>query len=285
MRTAKREDRAMQAAPDPQAAWVAVYDVLYGAKSADPVAAATNAAFLAAQITYLRGHLPPPPGRVLDAGCGTGRHLLPLAQMGYRMVGVDLSQAMLLAAQQTLIEGGAAAQLVRADLCRLPFAACCDAALCLESPLAYLHEDAALSAALHSLHRALKPGSRLIVDVFDYVATLGEEPLPPVVTHFATPWGSVEVSEAHHYDARRGIWHMQQAFRVEQAGSMEQFDIEHALRIRPAAGYVAALEAVGFTVEELLPAYPHMPVALSDERRIIIVASRPRMGDPAGRTG
>jgi len=270
VRTTKREGRAVQSAPDPQAAWAAVYDVLYGAKSADPGAATTNAAFLAAQVTYLRGHLPPPPGRVLDAGCGTGRHLLPLAQMGYRMVGVDQSQAMLLAAQQVLNEAGMVAQLVRGDLRSLPFATCFDAALCLESPLAYLHEDAALFAALHSLHRALKPGGRLIVDIFDYVATLGERPLPSVTTRFATPWGSVEVSEAHRYDAQVRIWHMQQAFRVERAGRMEQFDIDHALRIRPAGEYVAALEAVGFTVEELLPAYPGTPSALWDERRIII---------------
>ncbi len=109
--------------------------------------------------------------------------------------------------------------------------------------------------------------------------------MPPTVARFATWWGSVEVSEAHRYDARGRIWHMAQAFQVERAGRVERFDIEHALRIRPAAGYVAALEAAGFTVEELLPAYPDMPTALSDERRVIIVASRPRMGDPAGRTG
>jgi SAM-dependent methyltransferase len=272
MKDSPHEDGAVQPAPDPEAAWTAVYDVLYGPRSPDPVAAAHNAAFLAAQVAYLRGHLPPPPGRVLDAGCGTGRHLLPLAQMGYRAVGVDLSQAMLQAAQQALREGGAAAHLVHADLCCLPFATYFDAALCLESPLAYLHEDTALSAALFSLHRALKPDGRLIVDVFDYVGTLGERPLPAVVTRFATSWGSVEVGEAHHYDARGRIWHMQQAFRVERAGRVEQFDLEHALRIRPAAEYVAALEAAGFTVEELLPAYPDTPAALWDERRIIIVA-------------
>lgn len=260
--------------PDPEAAWATVYDVLYGAKSADPLVRAHNAAFLAAQIAYLRGHLPPPPGRVLDVGCGTGRHLLPLAQMGYRMVGVDLSRPMLLMAEQVLREGGAAAHLARADLRRLPFAACFDAALCLESPLAYLHEDAALSAALQDLHRALKPGGRLIVDVFDYVAALGEGPLPPVVTRFVTPWGNVEVSEAHRYDAPRRVWHMMQAFRVERADRVEQFDIAHALRIRSAAEYVAALEAAAFMVDELLPAYPDTPEALWDERRMIIVARR-----------
>lgn len=274
--TTASDGRPIRAAADPEAAWAAVYDVLYGAQSTGPIAG-TNAAFLAAQLAYLRSRLPAPPGRVLDAGCGTGRHLLPLARMGYRVVGADLSQAMLLVARQALRASGIPAQLVRADLRSLPFAACFDAALCLESPLAYLHEDAALAAALHSLHRALRPGGRLIVDVFDYVAVLGEEPLPPTVTRFATRWGGVEVSETHRYDAPGGVWRMAQTFRVERPDRVETFAVEHALRIRPPAQYAAALEAAGFAVDELLPAYPIMPAALADERRILIAATRPRV--------
>ena len=35
------------------------------------------------------------PVTVLDLGCGTGRHSLPLAQSGYQIIGIDLSRAML----------------------------------------------------------------------------------------------------------------------------------------------------------------------------------------------
>src|SRR5262249_16944169 len=37
----------------------------------------------------------PRPGRLLDLGCGTGRLLVPLAQRGYSVMGVDLSAPML----------------------------------------------------------------------------------------------------------------------------------------------------------------------------------------------
>ena len=209
---------------------------------------------------------------MLDAGCGTGRHLLPLARLGYEAVGVDVSDAMLRRGQEVLRAAGAAAGLVRADLQELPFAGGFAAALCFESPLAYLHEDAALFAALRELRRCLAPAGRLIVDVFDYPATLGEGPFAPVVTRFPAAQGSVTVRETHRYDRAGQVWHMEQVFSIAREGTAETFTVEHALRVRSAADYAAALEEAGFAVEELLPAYPGAPPELRDERRILLVA-------------
>src|ERR1035441_5522054 len=43
----------------------------------------------------LRGLLPPPPARVLDAGAGTGFLSLLLAREGYRVTALDLAPGML----------------------------------------------------------------------------------------------------------------------------------------------------------------------------------------------
>lgn len=50
--------------------------------------------FLASQLV--------PPGRILDAGCGTGRHLLFLQSLGFKTVGLDLSTNFLGIAKQKL---------------------------------------------------------------------------------------------------------------------------------------------------------------------------------------
>ncbi len=44
--------------------------------------------------------LVPPPGSVLDAGCGTGRVAARLAELGYRVVRVDLDESMLAEARR-----------------------------------------------------------------------------------------------------------------------------------------------------------------------------------------
>ncbi|MHC4506158.1 MAG: class I SAM-dependent methyltransferase, partial [Planctomycetota bacterium] len=57
--------------------------------------------------------------RVLDLGCGTGRHVLSLAKRGCEVTGVDLSPWMLQQAAKKLDRHGYDARLVRADICRL----------------------------------------------------------------------------------------------------------------------------------------------------------------------
>lgn len=51
------------------------------------------------EATFVAG-LVKPPARVLDAGCGTGRVAIRLAELGYDVVGVDLDVSMLLQARE-----------------------------------------------------------------------------------------------------------------------------------------------------------------------------------------
>lgn len=49
----------------------------------------------AAWTAALTRYLPPPPSAVLDVGCGTGFLALPVAQLGHRVTGLDVSPKML----------------------------------------------------------------------------------------------------------------------------------------------------------------------------------------------
>ena len=51
---------------------------------------------------HLTDHLPPPPAAVLDVGGGAGHQSFPLARLGYEIVLLDSSYAMLAAAEQRL---------------------------------------------------------------------------------------------------------------------------------------------------------------------------------------
>ncbi|TVP63226.1 MAG: class I SAM-dependent methyltransferase [Nitriliruptor sp.] len=123
-----------------------------------------------AEVAQLRSLLDLLPGqRVLDIGCGTGRHAVPLATLGLQVTGVDLSPAMLERAAARAAAAGVELDLITADARHLPdhlggfdVALClCEGAFCLVAdgvePLA--HDRAVLA----SIHRALRPGGRLVL--------------------------------------------------------------------------------------------------------------------------
>jgi len=69
--------------------------------------------------------------RVLDVGCGTGRHAVELAKQGYRVVGVDVSVNMLALAKLAAAKAGVAVDWVNADATRLSLVESFDVAISL----------------------------------------------------------------------------------------------------------------------------------------------------------
>jgi SAM-dependent methyltransferase len=97
-----------------------------------------------------------PPGRALDAACGTGRHAAYLAGLGHKVIGVDSSPDMLARAHARVRR----ASLVSGDLHRLPVPdEAVDLVVC---ALALVHVPA-LAPALAELARVLRPGGHLVV--------------------------------------------------------------------------------------------------------------------------
>jgi SAM-dependent methyltransferase len=244
------------------AGFAAVYDAIYDG----PVT------FYAAQIAFLADRLGPPPACILDAGCGTGRHVLALAERGYRVLGLDASAAMLRVARAKLAVAGPRASLAQADLRALPWGPAFAGILCLESPLAYLLSDDELTAALTGFRRSLNRGGRLIIDVFDYAATLGPDGAGPQTTIFHAEGQRIGVTESHRSDPGSGTWHMRQEFEMRRGREAWHFVVEHVLSLRRADDYAFALEEAGFVIEELFESYPASPQEVAREQRMIFVA-------------
>jgi SAM-dependent methyltransferase len=96
-----------------------------------------------------------PATRVLDAGCGDGRHVAAAAARGCFVVGLD-SDLAVLRESRSRIEG---ADFVAADVAWLPFRdGAFDATICTET-LEHLADD---GAALCEIARTLRPGGALL---------------------------------------------------------------------------------------------------------------------------
>ena len=155
-----------------------------------------------------------PGARVLDVGCGPGRHAHALGRRGFDVVGVDISERFVALARAG-VPSGAAVTFERADARALAFHAEFDAVISLCQGAFGLSagpetgHPAAEGAAgegspldpdravLHGMARALKPGGRLALSAFS--------------AYFQVRFPG----ESDSFDAERGVNHEHTAVRNE----------------------------------------------------------------------
>jgi SAM-dependent methyltransferase len=106
----------------------------------------------------------PPPGRILDLGCGTGRLAKALVPRGYGYVGVDLSDEMLSRAKQSVV---GEATFLNANLVELPKTVTgpFDFAACLFSTLGMVRGASNQVAVLKHVFHVLRKGGRFVLHV------------------------------------------------------------------------------------------------------------------------
>ena len=103
--------------------------------------------------------------RVLDVGCGAGRHARALRSLGARCVGLDLSAALLRVAR-----GVTDAPLVRADMRRIPIRpGSMDLTVSLFTSFGYFEHDEEHQAVLREMVGTLRPGGWLVIDFLNAV--------------------------------------------------------------------------------------------------------------------
>jgi SAM-dependent methyltransferase len=99
--------------------------------------------------------------RVLDIGCGHGRHLRVLEEAGAEAYGIDLSRDLLAEAKRVSRER----RIVLADMRALPFqAGSFHMALSLFTSFGYFDTDDENRRVLEETRRVLVPGGRLLID-------------------------------------------------------------------------------------------------------------------------
>jgi ubiquinone/menaquinone biosynthesis C-methylase UbiE len=111
------------------------------------------------EVNWMIGeYLTNPEIRILDVGCGTGRHAINLAAKGYKNItGIDLSPGMISAARKVAQDKGVPVDFRVCDARELPFENEFDAALCLcEGAFGLLESDAENYKILRAVHKALK---------------------------------------------------------------------------------------------------------------------------------
>jgi SAM-dependent methyltransferase len=180
----------------------------------------------------------PDGGDLLDVPCGFGRHSVPLGRAGYRVIGVDRSDALLEEARRRA-RGQRWPKLTRADYRELPFRDdSFDAAINLFSSLGYLGDDED-TRALAEIGRVLRPGARLVVEIMHRDLLVRE--------FREQDWRLLGegrlLLEQRTFDAAAGLAQVTQTL-IDGAGTRESRS--YSIRVYSATELLAMLAAAGF---------------------------------------
>jgi SAM-dependent methyltransferase len=220
---------------------------------------------------------------ILELGCGTGRVLLPLAQAGHRVTGVDRSAAMLERARCVLNAdvGENRITLFQATMADADRAPGGPFGLAIFSLNGFMHlaERGEQRAALHAAKRALDPRGMLVIDVMN--------PAPDIladfdgrVQHEAT-WRRADGSSVDRFSARThnpieqrietDLWYDV----VNGEGQVNRVRTSFPMRYVMPSELELLLELTGFVEWKLYGSYDLDPFDNSSERLIVTAEVTP----------
>lgn len=219
-------------------AYASVYDGLYADKDYEGECDLLEAAF-ARHGGSVRS--------IVDLGCGTGGHLLPLARRGYELTGLDVSPEMLLHARAKADEAGVTAELIEGDVRTAMLPPGHDAALLMFAVLSYMRTNDDVLAALRTARAGTRPGGLLLLDAWHGPAVLSERPedRSKIVDGRVTRHAHTIV------DARQHLARV--AYRLDLPGG-ETVEEEHVVRFFFPLELELFLELAGFRLLSMTPA-------------------------------
>lgn len=188
------------------------------------------------EVEFLVAHLALQPGqRLLDIGCGTGRHAIELARRGYRVTGVDISAGMLAEARKAAAQAAVEIEWVQSPAQDFEADEAFDAvySVC-EGALSLLGLEDSPDRDLLILRRmfdALRLGGRGLITVLNGMRFLRIYQAEDIAAGRFDPLTMIET----------GVMDIETATGIEQVLTRERGYIPTELRL--------ILQQVGFTVD------------------------------------
>jgi len=108
-----------------------------------------------------------PKAKLLDLCCGYGRHSIPLSNMGYKVVGFEISESLLEKAKQQAKQSSVEVDFVFGDMRKLSkkVDGDFDAVINIFTSFGFYTKDSDNQKALNEVAKVLKPGGNFLIDL------------------------------------------------------------------------------------------------------------------------
>lgn len=217
-------------------------------------------------------------GKILELACGSGRVLLPLAQDGFAVTGVDTSAAMLALARTRLQEAGLNCTLVQQNISVLNLGQKFRLAFIALGSFGHIATRKAQQLTIAAVRAHLSPGGTFIIDISNadarYMEDLGSHMLHQgtwhrddgtLLTHFVSPTSAMDhhlLELTHFYDQH------------SQGGAVHRTTVTTHLYLFERSEIELLLEQAGFVVKDIYGDYDLGPYQLESPRMICIAEAR-----------
>lgn len=183
---------------------------------------------------------------ILDIACGTGNITIPLANMGYDMIGVDISTDML--SQAIAKSTNKQILFLAQDMRELDLYGTVDAAICVCDGMNYILHESELAAVFKRVRMFLNPGGVFIFDMntnYKFEEILGDKTFAANVEGATYEWDNL-------YDAKTGINEYRVTFTSDKG---EPFEEVHHQRAYSVDAIINLLSSAGFNTIDIYDGY------------------------------
>ncbi|WP_197260261.1 methyltransferase domain-containing protein [Paenibacillus dendritiformis] len=206
----------------------------------------------------------PASSSILDLCCGMGRHALALAEAGYRVTGVDLSEVLLEEAMAHDTRGQV--KFLRGDMRELPVDGPYDAVVNLFTSFGYFADHADNARVFQEIYRVLEPQGRFIVDFLNpsYVRQ-------HLVPHSERADGGTRIEERRRIE--NGF--VKKEISLTDASGGEPRHYEERVRLYELADFRTMMDEAGLVIDQVYGGYDGAAYDEGQSKRMIMVGRRP----------
>jgi SAM-dependent methyltransferase len=244
-----------------------LYDLFYKSKD------------YASEVSYLHGLLRQfserPVRRILDIACGTGSHAIEFEQLGYDVVGSDISEDMLAFAREKALAGRSEVRFEKQDMRTLdvasrPF----DAVVCLFDAIGHVQTTAAIKQTFRAVHGHLREDGLFVLEFWHAAAMAGQHD-PLRVRKFTTDRGEILRLSQTTVDLALQCATVEHAIYDLRSDGTYQTAIERQInRFFSLLEMSALLDESGFDVVKYYSGYSPDEILTPDTWHIVLVARR-----------